>query len=86
MRLNTDIKLHTDLLLLLLAHLLDVQVPADDAEHVQVLSLVLMNTLDLDVIQGLGGHLNPCDLLQVQAHTSRAHAGSCMPNRESAHS
>ncbi len=54
----------TDLLLLLLAHLLDVKVPADDAEHVEVLSFVLMNTLDLDVIQGLCGHLNPCDLLQ----------------------
>ena len=76
----------TDLLPLILAHLLDVQVPADDAEHVQVLSLVLMNTLDLDVIQGLGGHLNPCDLLQVQPHTSHAHADSCMPDKESAHS
>lgn len=54
----------TDLLLLLLAHLLDVKVPADDAEHVEVLSLVLMDTLDLDVIKGLCGHLNPCDLLQ----------------------
>jgi len=54
----------TDLLLLILAHLLDVKVSADDAEHVQVLSLVLMNTLDLDVIQGLCGHLDPCDLLQ----------------------
>lgn len=50
---------------LLLAHLLDVQVSADHAEHVQVLSLVFMNTLDLNIVQGIGGHLSPCDFLQA---------------------
>ena len=49
---------------LLLAHLLDVQVSADDAEHVQMLSLVLMNTLDLNIVQGVGGHVSPCDFLR----------------------
>ena len=53
------------LALLLLAHLLDVQVSVDHAEHVQMLSLVLMNSLDLDIIQGVGGHVNSCDLLQA---------------------
>lgn len=53
------------LVFVLLAHLLDVQVPADNAEHVHVLSLVFMNTLDLDIIQGIDGHLGPCDLLQA---------------------
>ena len=57
------------LLPLLLAHLLDVQIPADDTEHVQVLSLVLMDTLDLDIIQGIGGHFSACDFLHIATKT-----------------
>ena len=48
----------------LLAHLLYVQVSADHAEHVHMLPLVLVNALDLDIVQGIGGHLSPCNLLQ----------------------
>lgn len=60
-----SIRLQTDLLSLLLAHFLDIQIPVDHAEHIQVLALVLMDTLDLDIVQGIGGNLNPSDFLQM---------------------
>ena len=66
---NARLRGQACLALLLLAHLLDVQVSADHAEHVQVLSLVLMNTLDLNIVQGIGGHLGPRDFLQA-LHTN----------------
>lgn len=54
------------LLPLFLAHLLDVQVSVDHTEHVEVLPLVLVDTLDLDVVQSIGGHLDASDLLHTQ--------------------
>merc|ERR1719321_1822587 len=47
---------------LLRGHFLELGVPVDDAEHVQNLSLVLVDALNLDIIQGVSTHLFARDL------------------------
>ncbi len=47
-----------ELLALLWAGGLDLQVAVDDGEHVQMLALVLVDALDLDIEHGVGGHIN----------------------------
>ena len=47
-----------ELLALLGAGRLDLQVAVDDGEHVEMLALVLVDALDLDVKHGIGGHIH----------------------------